>query len=113
MFKMGDTVKQLKQERWLELVRECNRSGQSKRSWCKENGIGYSTYMKWQKDLRVQIAETIQESHAIVPICAGLTAGCATTQSADQIRIQKDSLVITLPLTVQAESLAAVVRALV
>lgn len=46
MFKMGDTVKQLKQERWIELVRECNRSGQSKRDWCKENGIGYSTYMK-------------------------------------------------------------------
>lgn len=43
---MGDTVKQLKQERWIELVRECNRSGQSKRDWCKENGIGYSTYMK-------------------------------------------------------------------
>ena len=110
---MGDTVKQLKQEHWRDLVRECNRCDQSKRSWCKENGIGYSTYMKWQKDLRIQLAETTQEPHAIVPLCEGLAEGRTATQSVDQIRIQKDSLVITFPLTVQPEYPAAVIRSLV
>lgn len=110
---MEDTVKQLKQKRWLALVQECNRSGQSKRSWCQENGISYSTYMKWQKDLRLQLAEAIQEPHAIVPICADFADEQVTAPSSNQIRIQKDSLVITFPLTVQPEYLAAVVRSLV
>ena len=110
---MGDTVKQLKQKRWLELVQKCNRSGQSKRSWCQENGISYSTYMKWQKDLRAQLAESIQEPHAIVPICADFADEHVTTPSADQICIRKDSLVITFSLTVQPEYLAAVIRSLV
>ena len=110
---MEDTVKRLKQKRWLELVQECNRSGQSKRDWCKENGIGYSTYMKWQKDLRLQLAESIQEPHAIVPICADFKDEHVSSSSSDQICIRKDSLVITFPLTVQPEYLAAVVRSLV
>ena len=113
MFKMGDTVKQLKQKHWLELVQECNRSGQNKRSWCQENGISYSTYMRWQKDLRLQLAESMQDPHAIVPICADFADEHVTTPSSEQICIQIDSLVITFPLTVQPEYLVAVIRSLV
>ena len=45
---MGKEYEDLKKQRYLQLVPEYARSGKSKREWCAENGIGYSTFMRWQ-----------------------------------------------------------------
>ena len=45
---MGKEYVNLKKQRCLQLVQECAHSGKSKREWCAENGIGYSTFMRWQ-----------------------------------------------------------------
>ena len=45
---MGKAYENLKKQRCLQVVQECARSGKSKREWCAENGIGYSTFMRWQ-----------------------------------------------------------------
>lgn len=52
-------VKRTKQE-WEQLIKECRESGKSTRTWCKNNGIAYSTF---QSRLR-QISQENQEPKA-------------------------------------------------
>ena len=36
---------------WAGRIRECRSSGQSVKTWCRDNGICEQTYYKWQKRL--------------------------------------------------------------
>ena len=65
---MGKEYVNLKKQRCLQLVQECARSGKSKREWCAENGIGYSTFMRWQKRLRDELAGELLAPQEIVPV---------------------------------------------
>lgn len=65
---MGNKYGNLKKQRYLQLVRECARSGKSKREWCVENGIGYSTFMRWQRQLRDELAGELLAPQEIVPV---------------------------------------------
>lgn len=62
---MGKEYENLKKQRYLQLVQACARSGKSKREWCVENGIGYSTFMRWQKRLREELAGAVLASQEI------------------------------------------------
>ena len=33
------TAREIRKQRWKELIIECNNSGMSKKQWCEENGI--------------------------------------------------------------------------
>ena len=112
---MKNLVKEIKQQRWLQLVYDCRQSGQSKRSWCRENGVSYSSYMRWQKVIREQAADAVlvPEEHAIVPIRPAGEMSPSLEDTSQQIQIRKENLVITLPATVEPEYLAAVVQSLV
>ena len=87
----------------------------SKRSWCRENGVSYSSYMRWQKVIREQAADAVlaPEEHAIVPIRPAGGKTPSLEDSSQQIQIRKEDLVMTLPATVEPEYLAAVVQSLV
>lgn len=65
---MGKEYEELKRQRCLQVVQECVRSGKSKREWCAENGIGYSTFMRWQRRLRDELAGAVLASQEIVPV---------------------------------------------
>ena len=65
---MGKEYVNLKKQRCLQLVQECAHSGKSKREWCAENGIGYSTFMRWQKQLRDELAGELLVPPEIVPV---------------------------------------------
>ena len=65
---MGNEYAKLKKQRCLQLVQECAHSGKSKREWCAENGIGYSTFMRWQKRLRNELAGELLAPQEIVPV---------------------------------------------
>ena len=41
---MGNEYENLKKQRYLQFVQQCARSGKSKREWCRENGVKYSTF---------------------------------------------------------------------
>ena len=53
---------------WAVRISECRNSGQSVKTWCRENGIGEQTYYRWQRRLfemskaeqEVQFAEVTQ-----------------------------------------------------
>ena len=36
---------------WAVRISECRNSGQSVRTWCRENSIGEQTYYRWQRRL--------------------------------------------------------------
>ena len=48
---MGNEYENLKKQRYLQFVQQCARSGKSKREWCRENGVKYSTFMRWQRQV--------------------------------------------------------------
>ena len=45
---------------WAERISECRSSGQSVKTWCRENGVCEQTYYKWQRRL-FEIAQAQQE----------------------------------------------------
>jgi hypothetical protein len=42
----------MKNDKWRELVAECQSSGKSITVWCKEQGIACSTYYNWVRKLK-------------------------------------------------------------
>ena len=65
---MGNEYANLKKQRYLQVVQECAHSGKSKREWCAENGIGYSTFMRWQKRLWDELTGELLAPQEIVPV---------------------------------------------
>ena len=95
---MAGEYHDLKKQHYLNLIKKCTRSGKTNREWCAENGIAYSTFMRWQALLRDEVAEQVMEQQAIVPVkITSLTPvedHSETTQS--EIRIRKGELSIFL-----------------
>lgn len=115
---MGKEYEDLKKQRYLQLVPEYARSGKSKREWCAENGISYSTFMRWQKRLREELA-----SQEIVPVQAEPpehfsrwntgTAAAKTSPAVcgeEGIEIRTGNICIRLPENTPADYLAGLVK---
>lgn len=49
---MTGAYHELKKLHYLKLIKECAQSGKDNRTWCSENGIAYSSFMRWQAQLR-------------------------------------------------------------
>ncbi len=49
---MAGAYRELKKLHYLKLIKECAQSGKDNRTWCSENGIAYSSFMRWQVQLR-------------------------------------------------------------
>lgn len=119
---METQYQRLKRSRWMELVQECNRSGQSKRQWCLANHISYTSLCRWQKLLREELAESILEaapavpattSQAIVPVCIQPPLAIPTeSPTASEILLEKNGLLVHLPSDISAEYLVSVIRGL-
>lgn len=121
---MGKEYESLKKQRCLQLVQECARSGKSKREWCAENGIGYSTFMRWQKRLREELAGAVLASQEIVPVQVELPeqsshwntgTGVAETTPAvceECIEIRAGNIRLRLPKNISANYLASLVKGL-
>jgi transposase-like protein len=62
MDKVTATRKFLKKEQWIKLIRECQSSGMSVASWCKQNSICEQTYYKNLKKLREELVENLSIS---------------------------------------------------
>ena len=122
---MGKEYVNLKKQRCLQLVQECAHSGKSKREWCAENGIGYSTFMRWQKRLRDELAGELLAPQEIVPVQVELPeqashwntgAALAKAEPAgceEGIEIRTGNIRIRLPKDTPAGYLAGLVKELV
>ena len=122
---MGNEYAKLKKQRCLQLVQACAHSGKSKREWCAENGIGYSTFMRWQKRLRNELAGELLAPQEIVPVQVELPeqssrwntgTALAKAEPADceeSIEIRTGNIRIRLPGNTPAGYLASLVKELV
>lgn len=91
---MPDEFQTLKKERSIEIIKACNGSGMPKRQWCREHGIGYSTFMRWQRSLRNELAGEIMVTQAVVPLQIEPQASRCTP--AQEVTIQKDGISISM-----------------
>ena len=89
----------------IEIIKACNGSGMSKRQWCREHGISYSTFMRWQRSLRNELAGEIM----IVPLQIEPQASRCTP--AQEVTIQKDGISISMH-GVSSDMVIAIVRGL-
>ena len=117
---MGNEYENLKRQRYLQLVQQCAQSGKSKREWCRENGIKFSTFMRWQKALREELAGEVLARQEIVPVQIIPTAGVegsggydpeeVSRQRVSEIQIQVGSIEVYLPRDTPPDYLAALVK---
>lgn len=42
-------------QQWSDIIKNCQSSGQTVVSWCKENGINIKTYYYWLRKLRLHM----------------------------------------------------------
>ena len=91
---MPDEFQTLKKERSIEIIKACNGSGMPKRQWCREHGISYSTFMRWQRILRNELAGEIRVTQAVVPLQIAPQASRCTP--AQEVTIQKDGISISM-----------------
>lgn len=90
---MAGEYHSLKKQHYLALIKECAHSGKTNREWCSENGIAYSSFMRWQALLRDEAAGKVMEQQAIVPVKIAPPApvnSIPANESHQEIRIQKD-----------------------
>ncbi|MFI3170639.1 MAG: hypothetical protein R3Y06_11905 [Faecalibacterium sp.] len=57
---MDNEARKVRMEQWAGIVSECNRSGQKKKEWCAERQISIKSFYYWQKLLRAQAVEQMQ-----------------------------------------------------
>ena len=49
---MDKSTHQIRREQWTQIINNCLASGQSKKTWCRENGVCEKTFYYWQRILR-------------------------------------------------------------
>lgn len=112
---MAGEYHSLKKQHYLVLIKECAHSGKTNREWCSENGIAYSSFMRWQALLRDEVAGKVMEQQAIVPVKIAPPApvnSIPANKSHQEIRIQKDVVSISLPSTLPAAYILEIVKGL-
>ena len=62
---------------WAVRISECRNSGQSVKTWCRENGIREQTYYRWQK----RLFEMTKAEQGVQSDCRGnATTDCSLWQ---------------------------------
>lgn len=100
--------------KWMAVVQDCKRSGQSNIAYCRGHGIKIKTFYYWQNKLRRAAVETLTdgislpvtaEQHSIVPINVTGAANCGIT-------IRKGGFVVEFAGNVSAVAIETVLAAL-
>ncbi len=60
---MDNTTHEVRLQQWYEIIQNQINSGQSKRNWCRENGISEKKFFYWQRRIRNEICKT--KEHAL------------------------------------------------
>lgn len=89
-------------QEWQQRILDCQSSGMSVKAWCLANGISTGSYYFHLRKIR----ESVLEENQIVSLDKPRPASCSG------IRIESDGITITLPETVSAEQITAVLSAL-
>lgn len=83
-------------QQWANTIRECNASGLSVKSWCKEQNIGEGSYYYWLKKLRKSACDLMPDEKKFVPVHVPDVAS-ETQSSSHAILIHKGDISIEFP----------------
>ena len=92
-------------QNWTMVIQECSNSGLSNREFCRQRGISEKTYYYWLRKLRSQMAEVagpqlVQLEPSPVPV------------QEDMLQIQYRGAELKLPVGVDMDAVAALLRSL-
>lgn len=96
---------EIRWKEWEEQIRKQTSSGLTAKEWCRQNNINIKTYYYHLRRVREKLCE--QRSQEIIPVNVP-----KEKPGANEIKIEKNSLQISLPSDVPAETLTALVREL-
>lgn len=65
---MDRSTHQIRCEQWSQIINNCLTSGQSKKSWCRENGISEKSFYYWQRILRNEAYIEMKQLPAQTPV---------------------------------------------
>lgn len=65
---MDKSTHQIRREQWTKIINNCLASGQSKKTWCRENGVCEKTFYYWQRILRNEAYIEMKELSIPTPI---------------------------------------------
>ena len=91
--------KQFRTEQWKQRILECQASGMTVRSWCKQQGVAEQTYYRYLKILRQELCDSlpvpVQEAAKPVQFSKlEVTAPLPDTKAAVIIRLPNATLEI-------------------
>ena len=90
-------------QNWAMVIQECSDSGLSNREFCRQRGISEKSFYYWQRKLRQQIVESAAPQ--LVPLEP-------VTESDDLLQIQYRGAELKLPISVDMDAVAAILRSL-
>ena len=88
---------------WATLIQECSNSGLTKREFCQQRGISEKSFYYWLRKLRSQMAE------ASGPQLVQLDPPVVSN---DMLQIQYRGAELKLPVGVDMDAVAAILRSL-
>ena len=86
MDQVSQVKRQFRIEQWRKYITECQTSGMSVRSWCKQNNLSKQTYYKYLRRFRQELCDSLP-----VPVTASELEVQAPVQST------KTAVIIRLP----------------
>ena len=90
-------------QNWAMVIQECSNSGLSNREFCRQRGISEKTYYYWLRKLRTQMAEVAGPQ---------LVQLESTPVQEDMLQIQYRGAELKLPVGVDMDAVAALLRSL-
>lgn len=74
---MDKSTHQIRCEQWNRIITDCLASGQSKKTWCRENGVSEKSFYYWQRILRNEAYIEIKQLPAPTPVTLPLEPAVA------------------------------------
>lgn len=65
---MDKSTHQIRCEQWSQIIADCLASGQSKKTWCQENGVSEKSFYYWQRILRNEAYIEMKQLPAPTPV---------------------------------------------
>ena len=90
-------------QQWRQIIQECQNSGQSNRTYCREHGISEKTYYYWLRKLRVAAVEKS------LPQIVEMEVPAAKEET---IYIRFHEAELTLPAGTDVDAIAAILRSI-
>ena len=65
---MDKSTHEIRCKQWKQIISNCLASGQTKKQWCRDNGVSEKSFYYWQRILRNESYIDLQHSAQIVPV---------------------------------------------